>query len=211
MVRRELYYGVGGIECPLILYKGRGEGVPAVLLHGYSFRGETWARAGVLEALEDAGYDYAAPDMPYGRSTGCTKKTRDPKANTNAVHAIVKMFLGERPPVIVGASLGGRIALYYAARFPVKGLFLASPAVANDDTVWELARALRGTPALIIRGGRDFIPRRVLEELARRMEARYVEYPDAGHAMYLDQPRLFINDLLSFLDRVQGAEAGERG
>ena len=40
----------------------------------------------------------------------------------------VQSVFGSAVPVLVGASLGGYIALMYAAKFPVKGLLLVSPA-----------------------------------------------------------------------------------
>lgn len=198
---KEAIHGVGGIECQ-VLYELGGE-PPVLLLHGYSFRGRTWAEAGVLGALEERGVRYAAPDMPYGRSTSCTKRTRDWRLNTELARAVSDRFLGDSRPVIVGASLGGRIALYYAARYGARGLFLASPALRENEPVWDMLRAIRA-PVVIIRGGRDFVPRSVHERLARKLGAELLVYEGAGHAMYLDMPERFVKDLLGFLEKIGG-------
>ena len=189
--------GFGGVECPCISEGPRG--APGVLLlHGYSFRGETWREAGVLQGLAARGFRVAAPDMPYGRRTGCSKRSRDPLLNVEVAKSAAARCLGEERPFIVGASLGGRIALHYAARVGARGLFLASPALKWSDPVWELVGLVK-VPVVIVRGGRDFVPRRIHEELARRLGARLLVYEDAGHAMYLDRPERFLEDLVSFL------------
>jgi len=194
-VPSEAVYGVGEVECR-VLYGGRGR--PVLLLHGYSFRGRTWEEAGVVGALEEAGYRYAAPDMPYGKSTDCTKHTRDIELNVEAARRVAERFLGDTRPAIVGASLGGRVALYYAALHGARGLFLASPALREDEPVWDMLRMVRA-PVVIIRGGRDFVPRRVHRKLAKKLGAEIRVYEGAGHAMYLDEPDRFKRDLLEFL------------
>ncbi|MCE4628193.1 MAG: alpha/beta hydrolase [Desulfurococcales archaeon] len=204
---REALHGVGGVECQ-VLYED-GVDPPVLLLHGYSFRGKTWAEAGVLGALEERGIRYAAPDMPYGRSTSCTKRSRDWRLNTELARAVSERFLRDTRPVIVGASLGGRIALYYAARYGARGLFLASPALREDDPVWGMLRAVR-SPAVIIRGARDFVPRTIHDRLAKKLGAELVVYEGAGHAMYLDNPERFIRDLLVFLEKVGGLDLAGR-
>ncbi len=197
------YYGVNGIECPILYNPPIGDTLPVILLHGYSFTGETWREVGVLDALEKEGISYAAPDMPYGKRTGCTKKSRSLLLNLRAVEEAVSL-LGGSPPLIVGASLGGRIALYYAAGHEVKGLLLASPAVRDDEEIWELLRRIR-VPVMIIRGSRDFVPPRTHESLARKLGARLVVYEGAGHVLYRDKPGLFIEDLLNFYTLVARA------
>ncbi len=190
------YYGVNGIECPIIYNPPASNDPPVVLLHGYNFTGKSWREVGVLDALEKRKIGYAAPDMPYGKRTGCTKKSRSLVLNLRAVREVVSL-LGGSPPLIVGASLGGRIALYYAAGHEVKGLLLASPAVRDDEEVWGLLKRIR-MPVMIIRGSRDFIPPRIHESLALKLGAKLVVYEGAGHVLYRDKPDRFIEDLLEF-------------
>ena len=190
------YYGVNGIECPIIFNPPAGNQSPIVFLHGYNFTGEIWRKVGVLDELEKRIIGYAAPDMPYGKRTGCTKRSRSLPLNLRAVEEVVSL-LGGSPPLIVGASLGGRIALYYAAGHEVKGLLLASPAVREDEEIWRLLKRIR-MPVRIIRGSRDFVPLRIHESLARKLGARLVVYEGAGHVVYRDKPDRFIEDLLEF-------------
>ncbi|MCE4620382.1 MAG: alpha/beta hydrolase [Desulfurococcales archaeon] len=196
------YYGVNGIECPILYNPPAEDTIPVILLHGYNFTGETWREVGVLDALEKEGISYAAPDMPYGKRTSCTKKSRSLLLNLRAVEETVSL-LGGSPPLIVGASLGGRIALYYAAGHEVKGLLLASPAVREDEEIWRLLKRIR-VPVMIIRGSRDFIPLRLHESLARGLGARLVVYEDAGHVVYRDRPERFVEDLLNFYALIAG-------
>jgi len=195
------YYGVNGIECPLTYNLPKDASPPVLFLHGYNFTGESWKETGVLGVLEDRGIGYAAPDMPYGRRTGCTKKTRSLPLNLKAVDEVVSL-LGGSPPILVGASLGGRIALYYAAGHAVRGLLLASPAVREDEEIWGLMKRLK-VPALILRGFRDFIPLGIHERLSLKLGARLVVYEGAGHALYRDKPGQFIKDLLDFYELVE--------
>jgi pimeloyl-ACP methyl ester carboxylesterase len=195
---REGFYGVNGIECPVI-YETKGEGIPVLLLHGYNFTSTTWREVGIIEALENKGIDYAAPDMPYGKRTSCSKKTRDLIVNLRALEKVVERLLMARAPLIIGASLGGRIALYYAANHSVKGLLLASPAVKRNEDIWKLTRSIKA-PTMIIRGSRDFIPLDIHKRLAEMLNARLVIYDSVGHVVYRDNPRKFVEDLFNFYE-----------
>jgi pimeloyl-ACP methyl ester carboxylesterase len=196
---REHYYGAGGVECKLIFREGKSP--PVLFLHGYSFTGNIWSEAGITDVIEKYGLKYAAPDMPYGKNTECTKHTRDIELNVEAVRNIVEVFFGGEKPVIIGASLGGKIALHYTVRYGAKALFLASPAIKKEDKIWNLLRILN-IPIVVIRGGNDFIPRSILKRLAEKTKATYLEYENAGHAMYLDDPERFKRDLEQFISKI---------
>jgi len=200
MIQR-LAYGVNGIECEAIL-NNNNKTIPIILLHGYSFRGKIWVDIGLITKLEERGIDYAAPDMPYGKLTSCTKKTRNIEVNVRAVETIMTIFFPGRIPIILGASLGGRIALYYAVKHKVAGLFLASPAIKENERVWDLLKRIN-IPVIIIRGSKDFIPKETHEKLAHKLDAKLIEYDNSGHAMYLNKPEKFITDLLEFYERVK--------
>ena len=194
----------GGVSCRL-LYDEGDRGL-VVFLHGYSFQGQTWYEAGIAGSLAARGYRVAAPYMPYGRSTSCTRRTRSVEASLAVIDRAVEMLAPGEPPVLVGASLGGRMALHYALARRVRGLFLAAPYLRPDEGLWgELAR-LRGVPAVVVWGTRDrIVPRDVAERLAEALGARLVVYEGAGHAPYLDRPREFTRDLEAFLDEVMGS------
>jgi pimeloyl-ACP methyl ester carboxylesterase len=192
-----------GVECR-VLYGGS-RGPPVLLLHGFSFRGDTWREAGVLGALEERGIRYAAPDMPYGRATECTSRTRDLWFNVEFAWEVVSRFLGGEPPVVVGASLGGRVALYLAASRGARGLVLVAPALRGRELELGVRRRLRGVPALVLWGDRDrVVPRWVVEWVAGELGAELKVYRGAGHALYLDRPGEFVEDLMRFIEGLGG-------
>ncbi|MCE4619125.1 MAG: alpha/beta hydrolase [Desulfurococcales archaeon] len=196
-----MLYGVNGIECSVSykLYNEREH--PLVFLHGFSFTRNTWIEAGIIEKILENRIDVLIPDMPYGKNTDCSKHSRNVELNVSALEYITRRLIGDRKPLLVGASLGGRIALYYSIGRQVAGLFLASPAVKEDEPLWRNIRMIKA-PAVIIRGQKDFIPRKIHEKLAKKLKAPLIVYEGAGHAMYLDNPERFIDDLLRFYEEV---------
>ncbi len=195
---KETLYGVNGIECPVTYSEdaGRAE-IPVILLHGFNFNRRIWIETGIARILDAKEIPFLMPDMPYGRKTACTKRTRNLDVNVEAVREVSKLMPGGKPPIIVGASIGGRVALYYAARYPVKGLLLASPAVKDGEDIWKYIKLIR-SPAVILRGARDFIPLRIHRKLAEKLGARLIVYEGAGHAMYLSDPERFADDVEVF-------------
>jgi 2-succinyl-6-hydroxy-2,4-cyclohexadiene-1-carboxylate synthase len=113
---------------------------PAVLfLHGFMGSGADWADA--ISALDERFY-YVAPDLPgHGASLGLP-----PEAYTveGAARAVLDLLdrLGVGRPTIVGYSMGGRLALYLALRYPQRcsGLFLESASPGIEDATERQAR-----------------------------------------------------------------------
>ena len=56
------------------------------------------------------------------QKANATPKHSDPQANVAFAAEAIQSIFGSEVPVLVGASLGGYIALNYAAAHPVKGL-----------------------------------------------------------------------------------------
>jgi pimeloyl-ACP methyl ester carboxylesterase len=110
-------------------------GVPIVFLHGLSYTKDIWQQIGVTDVLMEKHVPFLALDMPYVLKTSCKPKTRNVETNLTFASETVKNVFCSAVPVLVGASLGGYIALKYAARFPVKGLLLVSPAKALEEDV----------------------------------------------------------------------------
>ena len=181
-----------------------GAGVPVVFLHGFSFTSDVWQLTGVTAALMKQQVPFLALDMPYGFRSECKPKTRNIEVNVNMAHEAVQQVFGSVAPLLVGASLGGHIALQYAVRFPVKSLLLAAPvrvfegALANSVERWTF-------PVHIIIGSQDRVA--CLEELrdlaGRLTDAKLTVYEGAGHAAYRDRPDRFKRDLLELYAAVQ--------
>ncbi len=182
------------------------DGRGILLLHGYSFRYTVWTEPGITEYLSGLGWAWAAPDMPYGKSTSCTKRTTSIDTNLEVAREALREAGIERF-VAVGASMGARYALYLALREPENtlGLVLVGPALGGGaEKVLEEARAkLAGKPALVVRGENDAIaPHSAAHGVARRLGARLVEVPGAGHVAHRDRPEEFKKILGEFLSRL---------
>jgi pimeloyl-ACP methyl ester carboxylesterase len=174
------------------------DGVPVVFFHGFSYTSEVWQRIGVTELLASKKVPFLALDMPYGMKSECRPKTHNTDTNVNVAHeAVVSVFGSATSPVLVGASVGGHVALSYAARFPVKGLLLVAPGRALDESLRHSYGEFK-FPVRIIWGSRDnIISGEELRTLAGLLpNAKLLVYEGAGHSAYLAQPDRFKRDLL---------------
>jgi pimeloyl-ACP methyl ester carboxylesterase len=194
---------LNGYKCPALVNKV--PGVPIVFLHGMSYSIEIWQRIGITDVLDQKNVPYLALDMPYGEKSNCRPKTRDPEKNiTFAYDAIENVFGAPVPPVLVGASIGGNMALHFASRFPVKGLVLIGPARALEE---NLVRSYSGFkfPSTIIWGSEDtIIASENMRTLADKLpNSKLIVYQGAKHSAYKDEPERFKRDLLELLIKAE--------
>ncbi len=185
-----------GHKCKAIIHQA--EGTPVVFLHGYSYDRTIWQRLGVTDLLMAKQVPFLALDMPYGAKSECQPKTHDPEINVTVSHEAAENVFGSTAPVLVGASLGGYIALKYAAQYSVRGLLLVAPARAFEDNALTRAYAKFRFPVRIIRGSEDnIISGEEMRTLPDRLpNAKLITYEGAGHSAYKDQPDRFKRDLL---------------
>lgn len=169
-----------------------------VLLHGLSYTIEVWQRIGLIDQLIEKRVPFLALDMPYGLKSQCHPKTRDPIANITFAVEAVKSIFGDTAPVLVGASLGGYIALCYAEKNPVKGLFLVAPAHAFENETLLNAYERFKFPVRIVWGSLDsLISGEEMRTLTYKLpNAKMLVYSGAAHSAYLDRPEWFKRDLL---------------
>lgn len=186
---------VVGFKCPAIYFKA--SGVPLVFLHGLSYTAEIWENLGFTNLLMEKHVPFLALDMPYGIKSACSPKTRNAQKNIQVVNKAIQNVFGFVAPVVVGASMGGNIALHYAANFPVKGLLLIAPARALDGKLLEHYERFK-FPVRLIWGSIDsVISGEEMRTLAEKLpNAKLIVYKDAGHSAYKDQPDRFKRDLL---------------
>ena len=172
-------------------------GFPIVFLHGLSYTIDIWQRIGVTEVLIEKRIPFLTLDMPYGLRSECQPRTRNPETNVAVAAEAVKNLFGSAVPVLVGASIGGNIALRYATRFPVKGLLLIAPARALDKDLLKLYGKFN-FPVKIIWGSQDnFISGEEMRTLSDKLpNAKLLVYNGAAHSAYKDHPELFKRDLL---------------
>jgi pimeloyl-ACP methyl ester carboxylesterase len=189
-------YNVGRFRCRVIY--NNVAGLPIVFLHGYSFTSDVWRDIGLLDYLEEEKIPFLALDMPYGARSICSPHSRSVDENIFVVREVFKGIFGNVKPLIVGASLGGYVALKYAVKYPVAGLLLIAPVNVFDEELVSRYKAL-SVPVLIIWGSRDrVVSRDSMEKLSGMLEAKLLIYEGAGHPAYLDYPERFRNDLLAF-------------
>ncbi len=118
--------GIKDRECQA--FASKNVGTPIMFLHGFSYNSDIWRRTGTLNVLIERKIPFLALDMPYGKKSVCVPKSFDVETNEIFAFEAFKSEFGlETPLVIVGASLGGHIALRYAAQRHVKALMLISP------------------------------------------------------------------------------------
>ena len=248
---------------------------PALLLHGFTGHGGSWAQAGKTFAV--AGYRALAPDLlGHGRSPAPSNSERYHMARAAADLASLLDESARAAAHLLGYSMGGRLALYFALAYPERTrtltLVSASPGIESlteraerrgrDDALadlieqdgiaafvdyWQslpmwksqqrnlspeqrrqlreqrlqnnptgLANSLRGmgtgaqpplhsdlpslsVPTLLIVGAEDEKFVTANQRMAQKIpDARFVSFPETGHAVHLDRPRAFASQILSF-------------
>jgi abhydrolase domain-containing protein 14 len=177
------------------LEAGPETGAPVLLLHGASFRSETWRQTGTLEELARAGYRALAVDLPgYGESP------RQAIAAPAAWLGELIEALGLKRPVIVSPSMSGRFALPFVIESPERtaGFIAVAPVgiMEHEERLGQI-----GVPVLAVWGERDdVIPQAQAEILVRKVpQGRLVVIAGGTHAPYLSDPAAFHAAVLGFL------------
>lgn len=168
---------------------------PAILLlHGMAFQASTWQDLGTLELLANAGFYAVALDLPgFGLSP----------ASHHRPENIVRELLQALPlnkPVIVGPSMGGRVALEFAlAHQQLLSALILVGAVGVEENRDRLSALTLNT--LIVWGANDHISSpssgRLLDELLPASQLIIIQ--NAKHACYLEQPEEWHHALLKFV------------
>jgi abhydrolase domain-containing protein 14 len=193
IISRNLSLGPCQVHC---LQTSNLEGYPVLLLHGARFQSATWKELATLDRLGDGGYRAYAMDLPgFGKSPACALP----------YERILQTLLqkeGLSRPVLVGPSMSGKISLDFVLKQPelVGGLVLIG-AVGVREKMEQLQTIQ--VPCLVLWGSKDRVAPldsgRLLEERISGAELKIFE--DAGHPCYLDQPDLWHEELLAFLDK----------
>ncbi|MDH3359800.1 MAG: alpha/beta hydrolase [Desulfobulbaceae bacterium] len=165
-----------------------------LLLHGKKFEAETWRDLRTLHELAEAGFHAVALDMPgYGKSPEAEM------GNEYVLRAFIQVEQLDRP-ILLGPSMGGKIALEFALAHPqlVGGLILVG-AVGIEEYKDRLSEIKK--PTLLVWGSNDTIsPPANGELLAQEIEnSKLVIIDNAPHPCYLEQPDLWHDELINFL------------
>jgi len=181
-----------------IRYLEKGSAIPVVLLHGYSFRAETWVEMGLFDELAKK-YKVYSFDMPYGLKSSSDKFDT---ANRDEYAVFLKDLLWAldiHKPILLGASISGEVVLrYLISGYDAKAGIVAGPAGVQ---VVSAGVSRITVPLLAVWGKKDTISppgrSKILEAHVKGCEVHLIE--DAGHACYLDKPEEFKIIVLNFL------------
>ncbi|MDH4017000.1 MAG: alpha/beta hydrolase [Actinomycetota bacterium] len=120
-------------------YNEWGEGDPLIALHPLAL--ESTAFAGVATHLEEIGLRTLGVDLP---GFGCTRMPDEPLTPAVLAAPVIELARSlERPPIVMGMSLGGRVALEVALTAPdaVRGLVLVAPYMPLHRMSWIIRTA----------------------------------------------------------------------
>jgi pimeloyl-ACP methyl ester carboxylesterase len=110
----------------LLHYEEWGQGDPVIALHPLAL--ESAAFAGVAEALAEHGLRTLAVDLPgFGKTPNPDDEPLTPARMAEPVLELARSL--ERPPLLIGLSMGGRVALEAALMEPelLRGIVLVAP------------------------------------------------------------------------------------
>ena len=188
-----LWVEVGGNRLHY-LATGPADGRPVLLLHGASFRAETWREISTLELLAKEGFRVIALDLPgFGESPAA-------EVDTETFLIDVLRELEIRKPVVVSPSMSGRFSLPLVIAAPPRTSgYVAVAPVAIPKYRSRLKRII--VPVLAVWGeNNNIVPHTFQDMLVETAPyARKVIIPGAGHAPYMQDAETFHAELLKFL------------
>jgi pimeloyl-ACP methyl ester carboxylesterase len=138
-------------------YLEGGNGEPLMLLHGFGANKDNFDRIAVFLTPK---YRVIIPDhLGFGESSHPPEADYSPKAQAERLHLFAQA-LGIKSLDIGGSSMGGQIALTYAAMYPseVRSLWLLAPAGLWSAPASELRKTIEqtGHNPLLIQNEDDF-------------------------------------------------------
>jgi len=187
-------------DCEIhFLRSGSTQNIPVVLLHGMKFKAATWEELGTLKRIADAGFQAIAVDIPgFGNSPACSVE------QTTVLQHLLKK-IGLEKVILVGPSMGGRIAMEFTISNPdmVCGLVLVGPVGVEENK--EQLPSIR-IPTLLVWGSKDQIsPLSNCDILMNSIAgANKIIIEGATHPCYLDNPDKWHTELMNYLHSQQG-------
>lgn len=110
-----------------------GSGPPIVFVHGLTYDRRMWAP--VIERLRD-GFTCVRIDLP-GHGESSDASTYDLEAVMSAIRDLCERLELENP-ILVGHSVGGLIATFYASRFSAAGLVTSDQPLQTEAFLFRL-------------------------------------------------------------------------
>jgi 2-succinyl-6-hydroxy-2,4-cyclohexadiene-1-carboxylate synthase len=166
--------------------QGQSDGIPLIFLHGFMGNGKIWLP--IMQNLTENFYSIAV-DLPgHGQTEADISEIDFDILSEKLIGLIDEQELDR--PVIIGYSMGGRIALYTALGFPDKfrGMIIesASPGIENEDERYQrLINDRKIAEKLRISDMRTFLSvwyrQPVFEYLAENIKNKIIEKKVTGN------------------------------
>jgi pimeloyl-ACP methyl ester carboxylesterase len=113
---------------------------PVIMVHGAFCGG--WSLEAIARPFEAQGYKVLRPDLP-GHAPGDAPSAAAGLSMIDYVRAIVGLCRTQpEPPILIGHSLGGLVAMLAASRTPVRALALLAPSAPWGTPVGSLEEAV---------------------------------------------------------------------
>ena len=177
------------------LSAGNPDNTTVVLLHGMKFQAATWQELGTLERIAEEGFHVIAMDMPgFGLSPTCS-------AEQNKMLESFLQEIGQQKIILIGPSMGGKIALEFTINHPER---ITALVLVGSVGVEENSNNLSSidVPTLMIWGSEDQIsPLTNCEILLSSISgSKKIIIEGAPHPCYLDNPDTWHTELMNFLN-----------
>ncbi len=174
-----------------------------VLLHGMSFKAETWSSIGAPTKVVGMGINYLALDYPGWGESEKNEEFYPPTRKYSNAATFIEEFttrIGLKRFSLVGASFSGPFVISYASRHPesINKIVLVGP-VWSEDLSQEASLIVK--PVLIMYGENDnVISSQSFIKYGNSIRgSKLVAIRRAGHALYLDNSQEFFRVLEQFL------------
>jgi abhydrolase domain-containing protein 14 len=178
---------------------------PVLLLHGMSFKSQTWLELGTLALLGAMGRRAVAVDLPgYGKTTSPEELSIPQRI---VFMKDIAKSLSLVKPVIVSPSMSGSYALPYLLEEPSRASDICSGyipvAPVNTGFPAEIYKQVSMLPVAIVYGSNDDRLGAVsLKDLSNFPKKEVICFQDAGHACYMNKPDEWHKTLFNFLTMI---------
>ncbi|XP_021915429.1 protein ABHD14B-like isoform X3 [Zootermopsis nevadensis] len=178
---------------PSTSMKSSGEAI--LLLHGRSFKSETWQNLGTMNLMAGIGHLVVAVDLPgYGETQGLYHGDK----SKFILSIIQSELLSGIHPVLISPSMSGEYSVKFVGEHAdlLSGFIPVAP-VATSSVSQDILQTVK-VPTLIVYGENDNTPmaKEAPHNLRIMPNSREVPLKDAGHAAYLDQPGSYPQEML---------------